>query len=327
MRVSIAVPTYNEGRNIGHLLDSLRRQRTFRAHIVEIVVIASGCTDDTVNVVKDRQSRAGIPIRLITEPVRRGKVAALNTYFRGGGPKVDAICVCSADLLVQADAIELLVLPLHRHADVGMTGARPVPTNGKGTFLGEATRFLWNMHHRVALESPKLGEMVLLRAGIVNALPVESAVDEASLEQLVSAAGYRLAYVEDAIVHNHGPETLREFVRQRRRIAAGHYWLRYVRGYVVATMDTWRVVRLAASELPITDLRLLAYTLGTIGLEAISRALGYYDFRSNDRHIVWKVSETTKAVMTDEIRPLYEDSDEAEGPATRRRVGGNQKRQ
>ena len=327
MRVSIAVPTYNEERNIGHLLDSLRRQQTFLAQIVEIVVVASGCTDGTIDVVKDRQQKPGTPIRLITEPVRRGKVAALNTYFRTHKPKVEAICVCSADLLVQADAIEKLVQPLHRHSEVGMSGARPVPTNGVGTFLGEATRFLWNMHHRVALESPKLGEMVLIRSGIVNRLPTESAVDEASLEQLVSAAGYRLVYVQDAIVHNHGPETLSDFVRQRRRIAAGHYWLRHVSGYAVATMDLSRVVRLTLSELPVGKPRLLVYALGTIGLEAVSRALGYYDFRTNNQHIVWKVSETTKAVMTDEIRPLYETEPpeaEAEETVTRKHVARTQ---
>ena len=36
MKVSIAVPAFNEGRNIGHLIDSLRAQRTRRAQIVEI---------------------------------------------------------------------------------------------------------------------------------------------------------------------------------------------------------------------------------------------------------------------------------------------------
>src|SRR5262249_30971990 len=255
MKVGIVVPTYNEERNVAHLLATLRRQQTFLAQIVEIAVVASGCTDRTVEVVKEQQALPGTPIRLILEPVRAGKVAAINTYFRGRKPKVDAICVCSADVLVRPDAIERLVAPLHRAATVGMTGARPVPTNGIGTFLGEATRFLWNMHHRVALESPKLGEMVLVRAGIVHALPAEPAVDEASLEQLVSAAGYKLVYVPEAIVHNHGPETLREFVRQRRRIAAGHYWLRDVSGYAVSTMDLTRLVRLTLSELPVREPR------------------------------------------------------------------------
>src|SRR5262245_60610754 len=139
MKVSVAVPTYNEESNVGYLLDTLRRQETFLAQIVEIVVVASGCTDRTIEVVKEHQRKPGIPIRLIVEPVRCGKVAAINTYFRHGNAKVDAICVCSADVLVAPNAIELLVAPLHRHPDVGMSGARPIPTNGKGTFLGEAT--------------------------------------------------------------------------------------------------------------------------------------------------------------------------------------------
>src|SRR5206468_12633065 len=97
-----------------------------------------------------------------------------------------------------------------------------------------------------------------------------------SLEQLICATGYRLAYVPEAVVHNHGPETFREFVRQRRRIAAGHYWLRDVSGYAVSTMDVGRLIRLTASELSIRDPRRTLYAIGTIAVEAMSRALGYF---------------------------------------------------
>src|SRR5437773_1094375 len=99
MRVSVAVPAYNEERNIGLLIDSLRSQKTRRAEIVEIVVIASGCTDRTVEIVRERQSRRGVRVRLIVEPVRRGKVAAINTYLSHGDRQVEGICLCSADVL------------------------------------------------------------------------------------------------------------------------------------------------------------------------------------------------------------------------------------
>jgi len=315
MKVSVAVPAYNEERNIGLLIDSLRAQRTRRAEIVEIVVVASGCTDRTAEIVRERQNRRGPRVRLIVEPARHGKVAAINTYLRHGDPHVEAICLCSADLLVAPDAVERLVQCLLINHDIGMCGARPMPTNGHGTFLGEAAHFLWHMHHRVALEAPKLGEMIMLRSGIVNGLPRESAVDEATLEQLVCAAGYRLAYVPEAVVHNHAPRTLREFVRQRRRIAAGHYWLRDVSGYTVSTMNIRRTARLTLSELSLRTPERTLYALGTIGVEAVSRGLGWFDFRTNRNHAVWKVSESTKAVMTDEqVRNLYaarpEDSDD-----------------
>ena len=109
MRVSIAVPAYNEERNIGQLLDSLRAQRTKRAKIVEIVVVASGCTDQTATIVRERAARPGVPVRLIEESERLGKVNAINTYFREFNPNVEAICLCSADLLVTREVVERLV--------------------------------------------------------------------------------------------------------------------------------------------------------------------------------------------------------------------------
>jgi cellulose synthase/poly-beta-1,6-N-acetylglucosamine synthase-like glycosyltransferase len=315
MKISIAVPAYNEGRNIGLLIDSLRAQRTRRAHIVEIVVVASGCSDDTAKVVRERAGRKGTPVRLIEEPVRHGKVAAINTYFEHNHPGVDAVCLCSADLLVTPEVIERLVQCLALNADVGMCGARPMPTNGHNTLHGEATRFIWQMHHRVALEAPKLGELVMFRAGLVRGLPPESAVDEATLEQRVSSAGYRLAYVPEALVHNHGPETLRDFIRQRRRIAAGHYWLRAVSGYSVSTMNVWRTARLALDALSDLHGKPRLYAIGTIGVEVLSRGLGWLDFHLRGRdHAVWKVSETTKTVITDELRAVYETAAEDAPP-------------
>lgn len=311
MKVSVAVPAYNEERNIGQLLDSLRAQRTERAEIIEIVVVASGCTDRTAEIVRERQSQPGVPVMLIEETERRGKVSAINTYLDERHPEVDAICLCSADLLVTRDVVDLLVGCLLDNEDVGMCGGRPVPTNGHGTFSGEATRFLWHMHHRVALEAPKLGELIMVRANLFERLPQQSAVDEASLEQLICDAGFRLAYVPEAVVHNHGPETVREFLRQRRRIAAGHLWLRELSGYSVSTMPVGRLVRLTLSELVRRKPRETLYALGTIGAEVLSRGLGYVDFVTNaNKHTVWQVSETTKSVMTDEVRQFY-----SQGPA------------
>lgn len=306
MKVSVAVPAFNEGRNIGHLIDSLRAQRTRRAQIVEIVVIASGCTDETAAIVRERARRAGVPVRLVEETERHGKVAAINTYLRHSKQPVDAVCLCSADLLVSPEVVERLVQCLLLNPDMGMCGAHPEPTNGHGTFHGEATRFIWRMHHKVALEAPKLGELVMFRAGLIDVLPTESIVDEATLEQLISAAGYRLGYVPEAVVHNHGPETLRDLVRQRRRIAAGHFWLRAVSGYSVSTMAFGRTARLAMDELVAMNGAARFYAVGTIGVEVLSRALGWLDFAAGRQpRAVWKMCPTTKTVMTDELRAQY----------------------
>ena len=86
----------------------------------------------------------------------------------------------------------------------------------------------------------------------------------------------------------------------------GHYWLRDVCGYAVSTMDVSRIARLTLSELSLRTPTRTAYALGTIGVEVISRALGYLDFRTGKNHHIWKISETTKSVITDELRSEYD---------------------
>ena len=62
-------------------------------------------------------------------------------------------------------------------------------------------------------------------------------MDEASIEAIIRKAGYKLCYVPDAIVRNKGPENIRDFLKQRRRIAAGHKHLMIEERYEVSTMD------------------------------------------------------------------------------------------
>ena len=112
-----------------------------------------------------------------------------------------------------------------------------MPDNDAHKLVGRMVRLLWEMHHRVALEHPKMGELVAFRAHLVEYVSELSVVDEASVEDIVRSKGYELAYVPDAIVPNHGPEKLREYFEQRRRIARGHYWLEFAFGYEVATLD------------------------------------------------------------------------------------------
>ena len=71
---------YNEEANIGRLLQALILQRTAKAVVSEIMVVASGCTDRTEYIVQDWMGRDG-RIRLITQPRREGKASAINQFL------------------------------------------------------------------------------------------------------------------------------------------------------------------------------------------------------------------------------------------------------
>jgi cellulose synthase/poly-beta-1,6-N-acetylglucosamine synthase-like glycosyltransferase len=127
-------------------------------------------------------------------------------------------------------------------------------------------------------------------------LPPDVAMDEAFVEALVIRRGLDVKYAPDAVVYNTGPETLGEFVMQRRRNYAGHLHLVRKYGYKVSSMDNLRVSRIAWDE--VWKAIRLIYTLITLGLvEGIARVLGMYDYYVRGRkHEVWHIAWTTKQV-------------------------------
>ncbi|XXF81426.1 glycosyltransferase [Myxococcaceae bacterium GXIMD 01537] len=291
MRVSVVVPAFNEERNIRRLLGTVLAQRLAAGVLLEVVVVASGCTDGTcaeVRAVMAEDAR----VRLIVQDARLGKAAAINAYLRERDPTAELVIISSADILVQPGCMELLVRAFVADARLGMCGGRPVPTNPRSDLLGRMVGFLWDLHHERALESPKLGEFVAVRAALLHALPLQTAVDEASIEASITQQGYRLGYVPEAVITNRGPERLVEYFEQRRRIAAGHYWLKDSSGYTVSTLNVRRVARLAVGYFTLTSPGVDSAYLMAIGVEAVARGVGYLDARRNFSHAVWRVAES-----------------------------------
>jgi biofilm PGA synthesis N-glycosyltransferase PgaC len=281
---------YNEAANIGKLLGALLQQELQTVAIPRIVVVASGCTDETPQIV-ERIAAEEPRVQLVVQKRRLGKAAAINAFL----PLAigDAVVLESADTLPERDSIEKLVEPF-ADPSVGMTGARPIPTNDPNTFWGHAAHLLWGLHHDIALQQPKLGELVAFR-NVVRSIPQDTAVDEASIEAEIAAKGLTVRYVPEAVVYNAGPDTAGDFIRQRRRIHTGHLHLRDTSHHEVATMRVSRIIGSLVRRLDRSP-RKLAFTGAVIALEAWARALAVYDYRVRKRNpFVWDIAGSTKA--------------------------------
>jgi biofilm PGA synthesis N-glycosyltransferase PgaC len=87
-----------------------------------------------------------------------------------------------------------------------------------------------------------------------------------------------------------------DFIKQRRRNYAGHLHLKEKYGYRVSSMESGRVLRLAWGEL-LGALRLIWLLFALASIEAISRVLGWWDYRvRKQKHVVWDIAWTTKEV-------------------------------
>jgi len=290
LRCSVGVTAYNEEANIGRLLAALLDQHLHEVEVAEIIVVASGCTDNTVPIVESYTLKDP-RIKLLVQPKREGKTAAVNIFLADAQ---ENICVLeSGDTLPDENAVEHLVRMFH-DPTVGMTGAHKMPVNTPDHLIGLFTHLRLRLEHQLCLEIPRLGEMIAFRK-VFDRIPPDVAMDEAFVEALLIQRGMQVRYAPDAVVYNTGPETIHDFVTQRRRNHAGHLYLKAKYGYAVSSIRNTRVARIALKE--IWGALQLIWTLFLLAvLEGWSRVLGWYDFAvKKDRHVVWDMAWSQKA--------------------------------
>ncbi|MGB4309760.1 MAG: glycosyltransferase family 2 protein, partial [Candidatus Cloacimonadaceae bacterium] len=182
---------------------------------------------------------------------------------------------------------------------IGATGGRPVPVNDPDSLIGYSVHLLWRLHHRMAMLSPKLGEMIAFRK-IMDSIPAESAVDEASIEAIIRDAGYKLRYIPEAVIHNKGPLNWKDFIKQRRRIQNGHLWLIQNQGYTVVSQDKGTLLWILIDE-AIERPKDICKMMVVMAIEIYSRLLGTWDYRVKKRNpFAWEIAKSTKDLKGDQ---------------------------
>ncbi len=270
--MSVGVFAYNEARNIGKVLDSLLKQKLDYVQIKEIIVISSGSFDRTNEIVR-QYVRKHKHIQLVVQLKREGKSAAINEFMDRS--KSNVLAIISGDLRLHTRAIEEIGLPFLQE-DVGMVGCRPLPLNTQNNPLGKEIKLLWHFHHLVSLHNPKCGEMIAFRK-VLKSIPRESAVDEATIEVMLHLIGFKVVYAPRSIVYNRGPKNISDFIKQRRRVYAGHLWVQERYHYQVSTLKTTSTANIIKTHL-MTHPQDIIPSTKLVMLEIISRFLGWFDY-------------------------------------------------
>ena len=291
IRCSVGITAHNEEANIAQILDAMLSQRLHLVEISDIIVVASGCTDRTLEIVEAYVARHA-HIHLYAQEKREGKSSAINVFLAHA--KEDICVLESGDTIPHEDAIENMVRMFADPA-VGMTGAHKVPVNTPEHIVGFLSHLRLQMEHQLCLEIPRLGELIAFRK-VLEAIPPDVAMDEAFVEALVIRRGLQVRYAPDAVVFNMGPETVQDFIKQRRRNHAGHLHLKEKYNYEVSSMGAPRLFKLALNE--VWGAVRLIWILAVLAfLEGYSRLLGWWDYKIHKRtHVVWDIAWTTKEV-------------------------------
>src|SRR6266849_1692363 len=288
---SVGIMAYNEETNISSTIRAILEQQGPSVRIEEIVVVASGCTDHTVPTVAEialQEPR----VRLCIQEKREGKASAINLFLKQAVSPV--VVLIGADVIPEDSALEHLCSPL-KDPKIGMVGGRPVPVNDPATFMGHAAHLLWRLHDHLSRVQPKLGEVIAFR-NVLSGIPTNSPVDEISIQALISQLGYQLIYEPACIVYNKGPLTIRDFLKQRRRIHAGHLQTRDQQNYEASTMKVSPIFLqlMAYRDFTMSTPKQALWTLATVMLERYARLQGYLDYRRKHAYHIWEMVDSTK---------------------------------
>jgi cellulose synthase/poly-beta-1,6-N-acetylglucosamine synthase-like glycosyltransferase len=287
--VSVGVCAYNEERNIARALASIASQSMQGFELLEVIVVSSGSTDGTDSVVRSIAERDPL-VRLVPQPAREGKNSAVNLFLSQA--KGDIQVVVNADNVLDQGTLQQLLEPFN-DPRVGMAGGHPVPVNPKNSVPGFAVHMLWEMHHRLSLIHPKIGELIAFRK-IPITLPTDLQSDEDIIRMEIEKRGYRSVYAADAIVRNKGPTTVRDFIKQRTRVNIGEGYMKRRYNFDIPTQDT-RLVFRAFVDFVKDNARSLHLATLAVALEAYSRIYArlYVAMDKGDK-MVWSPVDTTK---------------------------------
>ena len=296
--VSAVICAYNEEQNIGSLLSTLVDEG-----LNEIVVVASGCTDKTVEIAS-RYQRLHHNIKIILEKVRNGKTSALNLALNA--VTSDLIVFLPADVRPGKGSIAKLIGGFR--PEIGIRVGRPVPVDEEASLMGRLSHLIWTLHNRTMKELSSegrlghaTGEFFAIRRGIINQLPPDVVNDDAFIAIAVQRAGLKIDYEGGAFAFMRGPGTVVDYVSQRRRVHFGHIQVMKSTGRYPTVFETQALIRPALflqilrAEMKGLKGGLRALVMGGT-LEMISLTLSAVDRLLGRTHVLWRMVESTKSL-------------------------------
>ncbi|MFQ5711346.1 MAG: glycosyltransferase [Candidatus Geothermarchaeales archaeon] len=301
--ISIGICAYNEETNIGNILSNLLSQPLLpNQELIEIIVVSSGCTDGTVDVVR-RYCERDARVNLIVEKKRNGKTHAQNIILREA--RGDVLVMMSADVHPERGSLALLANDIK--GDVGAADSLVLLLNRTKGLRNFIPHFTWSLHNRtMAHEDAKgtlmhlAGNMFAIKNRIIRHIPVNVINDDAYIGMAIRKMGYRVMYEQKSIVYIMGPRTIPDYIRQRRRVLYGHRQLLKMLGNYPNTLEmmifknpleSFKIIFGELTKRPFKDyLKIVCSIL----LEALANIISVFDCFLGKDHRLWKTVPSTK---------------------------------
>jgi len=223
--ITIGIPTYNEERTISKAINSVLRQISEED---EVLVVASGCTDNTIPEIKEiikKDKR----VRLIIEKERKGKSSALNLIIKNAQGEI--IVQTDGDVIVGKGAVVQLVKHF-KDIKIGAVSGNPIPLIPKKNLFYDWTIMSYRKSGEIRESETKKrtfwhlsGYLLAFRRKALKEVPFAKGAVDAWMGKIIKENKYKIVYEPNAKVLVKAPLTIKDFIAQKARVRAGYYLL------------------------------------------------------------------------------------------------------
>lgn len=220
--VSLIIPVYNEERIVADKLDN-SLALDYPRDKLEIVVVTDGSTDGTNRIAASYADRH---IRLLFEPPRRGKIAALNR----------AVPLTRGEIVVFSDANAMLEPSTLRYLVRNFADERVACAGGEKRVRGDSSMqgqgesaywryesYLKRCDNALGAAIGAIGELFAVRRERYTALEEDCVIEDFVLSLCLIQSGWRVVFEPKAVVWEQASPSLSAEWQRRTRMAAGGF--------------------------------------------------------------------------------------------------------
>jgi cellulose synthase/poly-beta-1,6-N-acetylglucosamine synthase-like glycosyltransferase len=218
--ISIIITAYKEEKTIRKAIEAFLKNNIKEKY--EILVFAPD--DNTLNVVKE-YSKKNNKIKAIKDE-GKGKPCALNQAFKIA--KGDILILSDGDVYVSENSMQNLLKEFN-NPKIGAVSGHPLSVNSKNNKLGywsHLLTYIADLRRKKALKINKKfycsGYLYAIRKNLVNQIPETTLSDDGIISYMIHEKGYNISYSPEAKVYVKYPNTLKDWIKQKKRSAGGY---------------------------------------------------------------------------------------------------------
>ncbi|TFG05255.1 MAG: glycosyltransferase family 2 protein [Promethearchaeota archaeon] len=274
--ISVIIPALNEEKVIGNTLETYHLS-AYPKDKLELVVVASGSTDKTLEICEQYQKHLNIVI--VTEPQhKKGKPAALNLGLKHASN--DILCVYDADNHVQSNTLNALIRPFYDAniaVTIGPTQLRNRDVNWwtKAVFLDFsymcAMGLYFEIRHRLGRGLWIMGRNYAIRRSVLEEFGgwnEDALTEDLHLSLQLSKAGKKYAHIPAATSLEITPTTWEGIKLQRKRWVGGY------KQNMESSMELDKRSVILRNLGMLHNIHLVNYSVGAIGMAVIFGLIG-----------------------------------------------------